>query len=404
MINDKFKIGLVIGAGPAGLMAAEQLALAGLKVIIVDRKPSAARKFLMAGKSGLNLTKNENVKSFLNNIFDTTGWLNPIIDQFGPERVIEWVEGLGEDIFIGSSGRVFPRKMKASHILRSWFGRLDNLGVELKTRWNWTGWENNSLSFETPDGFVLIDPLVTVLALGGGSWPRLGSNGSWVELLKEKSVAIEPLTASNVCISINWSEKITPYIGTPLKNIAFGCGAYKSRGEAIITSQGFEGGGAYSMSSAIRSGQVLKLDLLPDLSESSIFERLKRRIPKMSLANHLRKSLRLDPVKISLLNEFARPLPTEISKLAFLIKNLIIKHDGLGPLDKAISSAGGVKSESFDSDLMLKSMPGVFVAGEMLNWDAPTGGYLINTCLATGRLAGKRAAEWAELNSAPAAL
>jgi uncharacterized flavoprotein (TIGR03862 family) len=294
--------------------------------------------------------------------------------------------------------------MKASHILRSWFGRLDNLGVELKTRWNWTGWENNSLSFETPDGFVLIDPLVTVLALGGGSWPRLGSNGSWVELLKEKSVAIEPLTASNVCISINWSEKITPYIGTPLKNIAFGCGAYKSRGEAIITSQGFEGGGAYSMSSAIRSGQVLKLDLLPDLSESSIFERLKRRIPKMSLANHLRKSLRLDPVKISLLNEFARPLPTEISKLAFLIKNLIIKHDGLGPLDKAISSAGGVKSESFDSGLMLKSMPGVFVAGEMLNWDAPTGGYLINTCLATGRLAGKRAAEWAELNSAPAAL
>lgn len=385
------KTALVIGAGPAGLMAAEELAQAGLKVTVVDAKPSPARKFLMAGKSGLNLTKDEPRSLFLSHYGDRPQ-LCEIIKDFDGQAVQDWARELGQDVFTGSSGRVFPQVMKASPLLRAWLHRLDWRGVTLRTRWRWTGWDGDELQFETPDGVVSESPDVTVLALGGASWSRLGSDGAWADWLAAKGVDLAPFQPANAGLVVEWSDHMAKHYGAPVKAVRVMAGDVSLRGEFVVSSRGLEGSAIYAVSRPVREGAALTLDLCPDLSEEEVRARLAKPRGKASLANHLRKSLRLDPVRIALLNEFARPLPND---LAGVLKALPVKHAGLRPLEEAISTAGGVRFDALDQGLMLTVVPGVFVAGEMLDWEAPTGGYLLTACLATGRHAGQAAAAFA---------
>lgn len=384
---------LVIGAGPAGLMAADVLAGAGVAVKVTEAKPSPARKFLMAGKSGLNLTKAETAEAFMSAYAEAKDWLCPMLEAFGPKHVEAWAEGLGQEVFIGSTGRVFPKAMKASPLLRAWLGRLSNLGVELRTRWHWQGWdETGGLIFETPAGRQVEHPDTTILALGGASWARLGSDGAWAPWLAEKGVELTPFQPANVGLSVEWSDHMARHFGAPLKAISFHAGNQVSRGECVISSKGLEGGGIYSLSRPLREGAPLTLDLAPDLGLADVAQRLERR-GKESLSNHLRKALKFDPTRIALLQEFARPLPRDPAALAAVIKTLPIKHNGLHPMDEAISTAGGICRTALTDDLMLQSIPGVFACGEMLDWEAPTGGYLLTACFATGRWAGLGAAK-----------
>lgn len=387
---------VVIGAGPAGLMAAEMLAAAGVAVTICEHKPSVGRKFLMAGKSGLNLTKQEDATAFLNAFTEAKVKLQPALAEFDSNAVQSWAEGLGQTLFTGSTGRVFPTAMKASPLLRAWLERLDSAGVQINRRWRWVGWQEDALCFETPAGQHLIAPDVTVLAMGGASWSRLGSTGEWGITLRDAGVRLAPFAPANAGISMEWSSYMAPHFGAALKGIRLKSGTYRSRGEALISAQGLEGGGIYTVSRGVREGHPLMLDLLPDQSVASLIAKLEKPRGKMSLANYLRKSLKLDVAKIALLQELARPLPQDAKALATLLKALPIKHAGLRALDQAISTAGGVRFDAVDDKLMLHSHPGVFVAGEMLDWEAPTGGYLISACLATGRWAGRHAADWAQ--------
>ncbi|WP_290684344.1 MULTISPECIES: TIGR03862 family flavoprotein [unclassified Haematobacter] len=383
---------LVIGAGPAGLMAAEVLAAAGRRVVVAEGKPSPARKFLMAGKSGLNLTRNEPLEAFLAQYGTAEEKLRPMLTAFGPEQVIHWAEGLGEQVFTGSTGRVFPRAMKASPLLRAWLLRLGQGGVEIRTRWRWTGWEDGAFAFDTPAGRRRISPHVTVLALGGASWARLGSDGAWAEQLAAKGVPLAPFRAANAGLIVPWSPMMERHHGAPLKGIALSAGALRSRGEVVISARGLEGGGLYSVVADVRDGAPLLMDLIPDMTEAQAAERLGAGRKGESLANRLRKALRLSPAAIALIQEFGRPLPTDPLGLARLLKHLPIRHSGLRPLDEAISTAGGVRWDGVDADLMLHALPGTYVAGEMLDWEAPTGGYLLTACFATGRHAGEAAA------------
>ena len=385
---------VVIGGGPAGLMAAEVIAAAGQPVLLAEAKPSLGRKLLMAGKSGLNLTKEEAPQAFLDAYAEAASWLAPMLAEFGPAQVRLWAERLGQPLFTGSTGRVFPEAMKASPLLRAWLARLADLGVETRSRWRWTGWDGEALSFDTPGGATQVVPAVTVLALGGASWRRLGSDGAWAPLLAARGVEVAPFAAANAGVAIDWSPHMAAHLGAPLKNVAFRAGAYSSRGEATISQRGLEGGGLYSVSRGLREGAPLWLDLLPDLGAAAVADRLAAPRGKASLANHLRKRLGLPPAQIALLNEFARPLPQDAAALAALIKAMPVRHSGLRPLDEAISTAGGVRQDALDGALMLKAMPGVFCAGEMLDWEAPTGGYLLTACLATGRWAGRSAAAY----------
>ena len=389
------KHAVVIGAGPAGLMAAEMLSNAGMSVTVCDHKPSVGRKFLMAGKSGLNLTKVEPAGVFLNAFTDAKGPLAPIISAFDGDAVQEWAKELGQEVFTGSTGRVFPTVMKASPLLRAWMVRLSEAGVQVNTRWRWTGWDDTKLVFETPDGTQVLQPDVTVLAMGGASWARLGSTGEWAKVLAADT-PFAPFAPANAGIAMDWSSHMEAHFGTALKGIALKSGPYRSRGEALISRQGFEGGGIYTVSRGVREGHPLMLDLLPDQTVEALAKKLDQPRGKMSMANFMRKALKLDPVKIAVLQEMARPLPNDNKALAKLLKALPIKHAGLRPMDQAISTAGGVKFDAVDETLMLRNRPGVFVAGEMLDWEAPTGGYLISACLATGRWAGQHAAAWAQ--------
>jgi uncharacterized flavoprotein (TIGR03862 family) len=373
---------LVIGAGPAGLMAAEELGKAGVRVVVCEAKPSIGRKFLMAGKSGLNVTKDEPFETFLSR-YDTP-WLRPILADFGPEEVQAWCRALGQEVFTGSSGRVFPVAMKASPLLRAWAERLVATGVDIRTRWRWTGFDGPAFRFDTPHGLQTVTPKVTVLALGGASWQRLGSDAAWVPWLREKGVTITPWKPANMGFRVSWSPHMQPFFGQPIKGVALIAGSHRERGEFILSARGVEGGGIYGLYRYLRDGDPLAVDLLPDLTQDDITRRLAKMKPGDSTANRLRK-LGLDRPQTALVLEFARAEPFSH------LKHLQIPLQGPRPLDEAISVAGGIALDALTPDLELKALPNTFAAGEMLDWEAPTGGYLLTASWATGRWAGRAA-------------
>lgn len=375
---------LVIGAGPAGLMAAGELARAGHRVTLADSMPSPARTLLMAGKSGLNLTKDEPIETFLRAFSPLPPALEGALRDFGPAQAQDWARGLGQDVFTGSTGRVFPRAMKASPLLRAWLAELAALGVTLERRWRWRGWDGCKALFDTPEGPQRISAGATVLALGGASWPRLGSDGLWTEHLPGLTA---PFTPANAGLSVEWSAHMTRHFGQPVKNVALHARDVVSRGEIVISARGIEGGGIYPLSPALRDGAELTLDLFPTLSPEALAARIARLPARASASNRLRR-LGLDPVRVALVQEFVRPLPADLGPL---LKALPLRHRGLRPIEEAISTAGGLRWEALDG-FMLRNRPGAFVAGEMLDWEAPTGGYLLTACLATGRAAGRQAA------------
>ncbi len=399
--NARALTGAVIGAGPAGLMAADVMARAGLQVTVFDRMPSAGRKFLMAGRGGLNLTHSEPVDVFLSRYADASAWLGPAITAFSPGDVRTWADDHGEETFVGSSGRVFPKSFKASPLLRAWLRELSELGVILETRRHWTGWgHDGSLSFS--DGST-INADVCVLALGGASWPRLGADGNWVSVLAGKGIEVAALVASNAGVTCKWSDMtIARHAGVPLKRIAVTLAGRTARGEAMISRSGLEGGVIYAVSRELRdsmatSGRAdLLLDLRPDLDVNQLTARLAKVPRKQSLSNKLRKAAGLSPQAISVWRDCVHSQNFETdAALAGSLKAVAVEVTGIQPIDRAISSAGGIAAGEVEENFMLTKLPGVFVCGEMLDWDAPTGGYLLQACFATGRAAGAGAAGFA---------
>jgi uncharacterized flavoprotein (TIGR03862 family) len=394
----------VIGAGPAGLMAAEVLAQGGAGVTVFDVMPSAGRKFLMAGRGGLNLTHSEPLPQFLARYREAASRLDAAITAFPPIALREWSEALGQPTFVGTSGRVFPQAFKASPLLRAWLRRLDASGVRFEFRQRWQGWgDDGRLVFQTAQGERIVEANATVLALGGASWPRLGSDGSWMETLSARGVAISPLRPANCGFIVAWSDVFrSRFEGQPLKGAVWSFGPRTIRSEAMITRSGLEGGAIYALSADLReaiarSGEaVLHVALRPDLDTSELVARLSASRGKQSLSNVLRKAAQLSPVGIGLLQEIAITAGAPLAllspeKLALLINAVPVRLTGIAPLARAISSAGGVAFAELDADFMIRRLPGVFAAGEMLDWEAPTGGYLLQACFATGVAAGRGA-------------
>lgn len=395
----------IIGGGPAGLMAAEVLALAGVRVDLYDAMPSVGRKFLLAGVGGMNITHSEPYPDFVSRYAERRGEIGALLQGFDADALREWIHGLGITTFVGTSGRVFPTDMKAAPLLRAWLKRLRDAGVVIHTRHRWLGWNaEGALRIGYPQGELAIRPDATILALGGGSWARLGSDGAWLPWLTERGVDIAPLQAANSGFEVAaWSELLKQkFAGAPLKNIALSLPGQAPRlGEFVLTEGGVEGSLVYAWSSQIREtinrdGQAtLLLDLLPNKAVDKIAAALSKPRGSRSMAKHLHGQLGLDGVKASLLREltglevFADP-----QKLAAAIKALPIVLVRARPLDEAISTAGGVRFEAMDEGLMLKQVPGVFCAGEMLDWEAPTGGYLLTACFASGKRAGLAVLEW----------
>lgn len=395
----------IIGGGPAGLMAAEVLSQAGVRVDLYDGMPSVGRKFLLAGVGGMNITHSEAFPAFLSRYAERAPNLAPLLRAFGTDELCRWIHGLGIDTFVGSSGRVFPTDMKAAPLLRAWLKRLRDAGVMIHTRHRWLGWNpDGSLRVTAPDGEKTLLPDATLLALGGGSWSRLGSDGAWMLPLEQRGVTLEPLQPSNCGFDVQaWSDlMISKFAGAPLKNIAIGLNDDLPRlGECVITATGIEGSLIYALSAPIREAinqhgsATLHLDLLPGRPVDKIQQALSKPRGSRSMAKHLHSQLGIDGLKAALLREltpaerFADP-----ARLAQAIKALPVTLVKPRPLDEAISSAGGVAFEALDERLMLKRIPGVFCAGEMLDWEAPTGGYLLTACFASGRAAGLGILEW----------
>lgn len=397
---------VVVGAGPAGLMAAEILSGAGLRVAIYEQMPSAGRKFLLAGRGGLNLTHSEPLDAFLARYGDTAPLLRETIRAFPPDALRDWATALGQETFVGTSGRVFPRAMKASPLLRAWLRRLAGSGVTLHLRHRWDGWSDGNLRFASPEGEVNLSPDVVALALGGASWPGLGSNGRWVDFLTECGVAVASLKPANSGFRVDWSETFrSKFEGQPLKGVALDFAGRTVRGEAIVTSMGIEGGAVYAISAPLRDAVLthgeatLHLALRPDSDMSALERQLARPRGKQSVSTFLRKTANLSPVAIGLLQEVAIASGENLGtlsapELARRINRLPLHIAGVAPIERAISSAGGIEFAELDDNFMLRKIPGTFAAGEMLDWEAPTGGYLLQACFATGVAAAKGALRW----------
>lgn len=388
-------------------MAAEVLAEGGAGVIVYDAMPSAGRKFLMAGRGGLNLTHSEPLPDFLGRYREAMPHLRAAVEAFPPDALRDWSAALGQLTFVGSSGRVFPKTFKASPLLRAWLRRLGATGVQFAFRHRWTGWDAaGRLHFQTPDGAHAIAPSATVLALGGASWPRLGSDGAWVDCLAAKGVAISKLRPANSGFAVAWSELFRDrFEGQPLKGVALTIGVHTVRGEAMITRGGIEGGAIYALSAELREavlgiGQAtLTIALRPDLDADALTTRLSGTRGKQSLANFLRKAAQLSPVGIGLMQEAAIASGRSLAalapaELAHLVNAIPVQLTGVAPIDRAISTAGGITFDELDDHFMLRKLPGVFAAGEMLDWEAPTGGYLLQASFATGAAAGRGVLAW----------
>jgi uncharacterized flavoprotein (TIGR03862 family) len=406
MLNSNSQVA-IIGAGPAGLMAAEVLARGGAQVTVYDAMPSVGRKFLMAGRGGLNLTHSEGLPAFLARYGEAMPHLAAAIDAFPPHALREWSEELGQPTFVGSSGRVFPKAFKASPLLRAWLRRLDSIGVQFRLRHRWIGSDDDGrLSFLTPEGKRAFEADATVLALGGASWPRLGSDGAWVETLAARGVTISQLKAANCGFTVAWSDIFRDrFEGHPLKGIALSFGSHSLRGEAMITRTGLEGGAIYALSAELREAiagsgpATLRIALRPDLEMQDLMAQLSRPRGRQSLSNFLRKAVHLSPAAIGLLQEAAIVSGVALSSLstaslAGLINAVPIKLEGPAPIARAISTAGGISFDEIDTDYMIRRLPGVFAAGEMLDWEAPTGGYLLQASFATGAAAGRGVLNW----------
>ncbi len=393
----------IIGGGPAGLMAAEVLAQAGMRVDLYDAMPSVGRKFLMAGKGGMNITHAEPFDVFLTRYGTQRDRVEPLLRAFPPDALRQWIHGLGIETFIGTSGRVFPADMKAAPLLRAWLHRLRERGVHFHARHRWCGWDDQgALRFGTPDGERIVHTDAVLLALGGGSWPQLGSDGAWVSLLAQRGIAIAPLRPSNCGFDVQWSAHFRErFVGEPLKSVAASFGDMRKQGECVITEHGIEGGLIYALSAALRdeierSGHAtLHLDLLPDWPLQRVQDEVSHPRGSRSLSSHLQSRLGLKGVKANLLREaLSAEQMHDATLLARTIKALPLRLVAARPLVEAISSAGGVAFEAVDEHLMLRKTPGVFVAGEMLDWEAPTGGYLLSACFASGRAAGHGVLGW----------
>ena len=389
----------VIGGGPAGLMAAETLAAGGADVTVIDRMPSLGRKLLMAGRGGLNLTHTEPLPHFLARYGAARRTLADSIQTLPPEALVAWCEALGQPTFTGSSGRVFPKAMKASPLLRAWLLRLDAMGVGVRLRWRWTGWDDaGALQFETPEGAQTLAPDVTVLALGGASWPRLGSNGLWAEVMGR--VQVVPLRPANCGFTVAWSDVFrAKHEGAPLKRIALAFGGESVRGEAMVTATGLEGGAVYALSARLRDALerdpaiTVHVDLRPDMTYVELASRLNGPRGGASLSGFLRKAGGLPPVGVGLVQE-ALHTGAKPDDLAALVKAVPVRLTGTASIARAISTAGGIALDELDEHFMLRRRPGVFAAGEMLDWEAPTGGYLLQGAFSTGAAAGAGALRW----------
>lgn len=395
----------IIGGGPAGLMAAEVLAQAGQAVQVYDAMPSLGRKFLLAGIGGMNITHSEAKPAFLQRYRAQQGWVDGWLEQFDAQAVRDWAQGLHIETFVGSSGRVFPKDMKAAPLLRAWLQRLRLMGVKIHTRSRWLGWdEQGDLRIATVDGEQRVQARAVLLALGGASWPRLGSDAAWLPILEQQGIAIEPLQASNCGFEVaGWSTLFADkYVGTPVKNCALSVAGQPFRqGEWVVTCSGVEGSLVYALSADIRerinqSGRcTVLLDCLPHKSLAQVQSSLEKPRGKKTLTKHLQVQLGLEGVKAALLRELAPPESfTDMPQLAQYIKALPLNLLRARPIAEAISTAGGVRADMLDTGLMLKHKPGVFCAGEMLDWDAPTGGYLLTACFASGFVAGHGMLSW----------
>jgi len=388
-------------------MAAEVLGQGGARVTVYDAMPSLGRKFLLAGRGGLNLTHSEDLARLLGRYGAAEARLRPATEAFPPAALTVWCEALGQPTFVGSSGRVFPKAMKTSPLLRAWLRRLAAQGVAVRLRHRWTGWDgDDALTFATPDGTVTVQADATILALGGASWPQLGSTGAWADVLRAAGIRLVPLQPANCGFLAPWSEIFrSRFAGEPLKRLELAFGFHRVRGEALITETGLEGGGIYALTPPLREAiardgeAILRIDLRPDVALSKLEQRLAAPRAKQSLSTFLRKSAGLSPAAVGLLHEAALAASQRVSAmppatLAAFIKAVPVRLTGTAPIARAISTAGGIAFDEVDDRFMLRRRPGVFVAGEMLDWEAPTGGYLLQAAFATGAAAGRGALVW----------